>query len=255
MGLSGREGSVTTKFCWAVWRALMKEKSGSSRTLSAAAGFSAIRDMEPPPCDMLSETSSSRCVLIAARSFSFSSLSRATLDCNDSSRNFFLILDLLACSLLRSLLSTFCCSDILRSCGLWRFFAAAPPDFVEERADVEVEVLDPPRVRPLVEVGGAALPVRPVTNPIWWAGPPCSWFETIASPSSWSRNTVSPEGVKKQSPKMSSMFREGVPAASPEPLAVEEAGMKRGVWTLSILLDVGKVLTGAGRAKKYADQG
>lgn len=44
MGLSGKEGSVTTKFCWAVWRALIKLKSGSSRTLFASLLFDAISE-------------------------------------------------------------------------------------------------------------------------------------------------------------------------------------------------------------------
>ena len=109
MGLSGRLGSVTTKFCWAVWRALMKEKSGSSRTLLASEEEPAMR---PPPLPAAarfslvrsSSASFPRCFLMDPRSFSFSSLRRETDCCRDSRRNFFRMRDLLACSRFRSLL-------------------------------------------------------------------------------------------------------------------------------------------------------
>ena len=65
-----------------------------------------------------------------------SSLSSATLCCSDSSRNFFLILLLFACSLFLSLLSTFCCSDIFRSCGRGRFLDLEElDDLAEEEED------------------------------------------------------------------------------------------------------------------------
>ena len=110
MGLSGKEGSVTTKFCWAVWRALIKLKSGSSRTLFASLLFDAMSefafDATLERFSFLRSSlacSSPRLVRMAPRSLSFSSF-RSETDCwRDSRRNFLRILDRLACSRLRSL--------------------------------------------------------------------------------------------------------------------------------------------------------